>query len=393
MIVAAIDVSNSTKIIRSYKDTIFGVLNTLKAPVRVIEWHKFATEKTYNDKIMKNVDYCEGFNYTEPESFIKLLCDKNPIDLYIFTDGAMTTCHIQECKRILKKRNVQVKSVKLYFIGDTKSMNFKFVEIFENISQEIYINGVCNVTSYKETFKELYFSSEFFFIWQLWKTLCEQSKLAIFNILAHYFDYEIMDEPESKFQLVLYMDEKKKYPPLMYEFLHSLSLKIVLSVYKKFIQTESPTFDHVPFEDLFADTTYDDLFSSDKDQTKMDLLDHTHVNLVTCHPFVICPITKKHWKVCVKDYNVVKHSYLRLFRRYCEKYKKYPENISQLIVFLNEYIFNNLDGMPEIFSPTLKRDLEKVLLIFKRVQATFSCLDYLSRARKHESEKLRLQYE
>lgn len=393
MIVAAIDVSNSTKIIHGYKDIIFGVLNTLETPVRVIEWHKFATEKTYNDKIMKNVDYCESFNYTEPESFIKLLCNKNPIDLYIFTDGAMTTCHIQECKRILTKRNVKIKSVKLYFIGDTKSMNFKFVEVFENISHEIYINGVCNFTSYRDTFKELYFSSKLFFIWQLWKTLCEQSKFVIFNILAHYFDYEIIDGSESKFRMVLYMDEKKKFPPLIYEFLHSLPLKKVLSVYKKFIETESPTWDDVPFEDLFDDTTYDDLLFSDKDQTKMDLLDHIHVNLLTCHPFVICPITKKHWKECVQDYNVVKHSYLRLFRRYCEKYKNYPDNISQLIVFLNEYIFKKLNGMPEIFSPTIKCDLEKVLLIFKEVQDTFSCPDYLTRAHKHESEDVRLKCE
>lgn len=392
MIVAAIDVSYSTNLIDGYKDTVLGILNTLKPPIRVIEWHKYATEKTYSGKIMKNFDYCGGLNYTEPKSFMKLLLDKNPIDLYVFTDGAITTCHIQECQGILN--NMNISSVKLYFIGDTRNINFKFAEIFEGISQEIYIlNGKLNFTSYKETFQELYFSSETYFVWQLWKTLCDQSKFAIFNILAHYFDYEIIHTAKSQFQMILYMSEKKKFPPLIYEFLHSLPLKTVLSVYKKFIETKSPTYDHVPFEDFFDDTTYEDLLFDDKDQEKMELLGHIRVNLATCHPYVICPTTKKYWKDCVQDFNKLKHSYLRLYGRYCEKYKEYPKSIYDLIAFLNEYIFKKQNGMPEIFSPTLKRHLAKVFMIFKEVRDTFSCSTYLKCARKYRSEDLRLQYE
>lgn len=220
MIVAAIDVSYSTDLIDFYKNIVYDVLKELQPPLYVIHWHSLATEKIYTDKkVEEDLGYCGGLGYTEPQRFMELLSDKKyPIDLYVFTDGAITNLQVQKCKYILKRQKIRLSSIKLYFIGDTKSMNLNFIDIFEGVSQEIYINGESNyinsesnLTLYKKTFNEQYFSEETFFLWQLWKTLCEKSKIVIFNILAHYFHYEIYnDGPESKFRIVLYASKWKK---------------------------------------------------------------------------------------------------------------------------------------------------------------------------------------
>lgn len=391
MIVAAIDISYSTDLIDCYKNSVYSVLRKLQPPIHVIYWHSFATKITI-ERVEENLGYNRGLGYTEPQCFVELLSGKNdPIDLYVFTDGAVTNLQVQKCKQILKREKVLISSVQFYFIGDAKNMNFNFVKIFEGVSQEIYINGESN---FIETFNEQYFSPEIFFLWQLWKTLCEQSKFAIFNILAHYFHHEVYDDvPESKFQIVLYASGwKKRNLHLTYEFLGHLNLKTVLCVYKNFIKTKSPTADRMTFEDVNDESVFED-FIDDQNETNNKLLDHIQINLVTCHPLVICRTSKKHWKECVEKYNPIRHSYIRLFRRYCEKYKKYPQSPSELIVFLNEYIFVKQDGIPAIFSTSLISNFEKVLMIFKEVMTTYSCSDYLRLARKYHSEARRLTCE
>lgn len=729
MIVAAVDVSGSIDCVPGYADKVYNVLCKLTPPIEVIRWNTSATSETY-EKIVPDLGRYRGYSGTEPHHFVKLLSTTYPIHLYVFTDGAITTSDVDKCKRTLKEKNVEIQYVKLYFIGDTKDMNLKFIDVFVGIPQEIYINcesigrvepdlnfdaidydyimkddsfkatvlskinsphvdkrilkrdlsalnsrilkeyfkdkltirnfyedkniddcvayvkkhsyynekvdfqrkmsdimklfkekidtysldifkkmekpstleytepeleceyltcdilyencktvcfpvkihmnktiigekdensdnfcidkksiknpfklleskyyrqeianlvepytidyqtykrlenpnispftrnelqgvyvlhndtinvnalikhnnyilstlfenklpgkpviwhmiflyilavdklqdmksrlfeeirflgnhseyfitlsphlnppiveqlnvcfwyiaNVCHkafpnskknllrspdfnsgviLKFYRDVFDENYEYPKEMLLWKLWGTLCDQPKLAIFNILAHYYNYEnCTNVPESKFQIILYREPRSKEPPTEYTFLSQLSLKTVLNVYKKFTEASCPSYyDNVIFEE-------EDIVLND-DRTP-DMLDHVEINLKTCHPYLTCPLTKKYWKDCIGEYNIMKSSYLRLFRRYCVKYKRYPESSESLLVYLNEYIFKRQEFMPELFPSSEKSKMEKVLLLFKEVMETYSCSEYLKHAEKYHSETIRSQYE
>lgn len=140
MIVIAIDISASIeKQFLSYQDHIFRVIENLKPPIQVIYWSTWAEAETYNTISRKLVDF-KWTGGTQPECFMKLLSDSEPIDLYLFTDGEIQDHNVERSKKVLENKKLSFSRVRLYYIGEEKYMNLKLTNIFHGFVQEIHIN-------------------------------------------------------------------------------------------------------------------------------------------------------------------------------------------------------------------------------------------------------------
>lgn len=229
-------------------------------------------------------------------------------------------------------------------------------------------------------------------LWKLWRTLC-LDKYSIFPILTHYYHSEKLDveDPPNTFHYILYrqkiVPENRTPIPNEFSYLNHFDVKTVLSVYNKVIETNSPS----PYEEVVFDLENIDLLI-DLNEPE-DKLDHVQINIETCHPLVFCPVTKKHWKECIGEYDVMRESCLRLFRKYCIKYQMYPKSSAHLFMFINEYIFNRQNCIPELFNLSMKNTLDKIMDIFKEVMESHPCKEYLKRANKYCSEDVRIKYE
>lgn len=245
---------------------------------------------------------------------------------------------------------------------------------------------------YKDVYDPCYEAPEELPLWKLWKTLC-LDKHSIFPILAHFYHSEKLDveDPPNEFHYILYRQiipsENQLQHLSKFNFLKQLDLATVLSVYNKIIESKCPS----PYDEINVELENADLLIDINEPE--DKLDHVKINIKTCHPLVLCPVTKKHWRECIGEYDVMRESCLRLFRKYCIKYQKYPKSSAHLFMFINEYIFNRQNYIPQLFSLSMKNSLDKIMNIFKDVMETYSCTEYLNRANKYCSEEVRMQYE
>ena len=243
-----------------------------------------------------------------------------------------------------------------------------------------FISGVI-LDFYRDVFDPKYERPKEMLLWQLWYELCSdgtKKKTAIFRILSRYFRHERL--ATGDFGIVLYRDEIEPPPA-------SLSLETVLDVYYKFQQGSN-------FYEKLSDLPSTNVKLFDKQEEDNDKLEHVRINLKTCHPYVKCPTSGMYWRDCAGKYDQMKQSYLRLFRRYCIKYKTYPKNNADLIIFLNEYIFDRKENkLPELFHATLSLEMYKVLEIFKEVMENMTCEEYTDMCKMYSSEKVRLLFE
>lgn len=246
---------------------------------------------------------------------------------------------------------------------------------------------------YRDVYDPRYETPKELPLWKLWRTLCFD-KFSIFPILTNYYHSEKLDvdDPPNKFHYILYRQkissDKQPQHSVEFSYLNHFDVETVLSVYNKIIETKCPP---SPYEEVIFDLENIDLLI-DLDEPE-DKLDHVKINIKTCHPLVICPVTKKHWKECIGEYDQMRESCLRLFRKYCIKYQKYPKSSAHLFMFINEYIFNRQHCIPELFNLSMKNTLDKTMDIFKEVMETYSCTEYLKRANKYCSEEVRKKYE
>lgn len=117
-------------------------------------------------------------------------------------------------------------------------------------------------------------------------------------------------------------------------------------------------------------------------------LKHVTVNILTGYPFVKCPITRKHWKECLKPSQYVKEeSFIHLFGLYCKKYNRYPES-EDLWLFhakmFKDYVYNE-----KIHSFIFSNVLEK----FKGIMKTRNAASFVSLREFYRCEKRRLKME
>lgn len=225
-------------------------------------------------------------------------------------------------------------------------------------------------------------------VWQLWHKL-HRDRTAIFPILSHYFQHEKVRGLEKDFQIVLYKEMKPvdSKPPKEFKFLSQLKLEQVLDTYAKSLKASTY------FVDLKTIIPRNITLYDEEEESKDDMLSHVRINPKTCHPYVTCPITGKYWRDCIGKYDQIKRSYVRLFKRFCEKYEKYPENSDELLCFLNMYVFQHKETVPEVFDLSVKKQMNTVLEIFKTVVYTYSCKDYLKCSNEKSAETLRKSYE
>lgn len=251
-----------------------------------------------------------------------------------------------------------------------------------------FISGVF-LKFYQDVYDKDYTYPGIFCLWKLWYTFCTEDS-AIFKILTHYYDYEVLG---SESLIILYHETKNfgKNPIKEFEFLSSLDVQTVLNVYKKFIKQKKVNF----YEDVNVEKFEEISLYTRDDENQPDLMFHVRINILTCHPYVICPITGNHWKDCIRSrhFNKQKHSYIKLFKMYCKQYQQYPKSSADLVCFLNEYMFKIKNQIPELFPRTIKQRMENVLKIFKDVMETYTCTEYLKCSNDRSSEDFRLKFE
>jgi hypothetical protein len=227
-------------------------------------------------------------------------------------------------------------------------------------------------------------------LWQLWKYfhLNKSNPSFIFYILAHHLNYKIYKEGA----IVLFQGKCSEKVKDAMDYIAEINISTIKSLFDRLMLNSNVT----PYDDLSNEPldVIEDVYTITPDCCKVEgsNLDHVSINLKTCHPYVMCKVTGKHWKECAGDYNREKESYLRMFRRYCIKKNMYPETIEDLIVFINDYLLRH-QKKPEIFCHCVENDLSKVLFLFKNVMEVYSCEDYLKKANKYCSEDLRLKME
>lgn len=258
----------------------------------------------------------------------------------------------------------------------------------KNVLRKVdFISGVF-LKFYQDVYEKNYTYPPEMPLWQLWYTLYND-KLSIFPMLTHYYQHEEINDVESKFKIILYreMKEPDSEPSQPYPFLSQLSLKKVLDVYKAFLQ--NPEY----YADLKVVKEQNVCLYDENDEKGENLLFHVKINPVTCHPYVICQITRKHWKECIGEYDPLTQSYLRLFKRYCEKYQVYPQSSDDLLCFLNEYLYQQKGQMPEVFPVTVKQQLQEVMDIFEEIRKLYSCKDYLICSNNYNDAEKRMKYE
>lgn len=241
---------------------------------------------------------------------------------------------------------------------------------------------------YRDVYENDYTYPNDFLLWKLWYAFCIKDS-AIFSILTHYYSYRLV---ESESQIILYRRELKhveKEPLKEFEFVSPLRLQTVLNVYKKFLKQKKINF----YEDVKVSKLNEISLYTPGDDTQLDLMFHVRINIMTCNPFVICPITSKHWKDCIQPYDKHKYSYIKMFRKYCVKYQRYPKCSEDLMSFLNEYMFKIKNRIPELFPVTFDQQMDNVLKIFRNVMETYSCTEYLKCSNDRSAEDLRLRFE
>lgn len=122
-------------------------------------------------------------------------------------------------------------------------------------------------------------------------------------------------------------------------------------------------------------------------------LEHVQINMKTCQPFVMCPVTGLHWHQCAKPFNRRYESFYRLFRRYCIDKKEYPKNSDDLLLFASEKYFRFYYTFKIYNECHIYTVLDDVMQKFQQVMVTMDVAKYLKTVSDYQSEKLRLEFE
>ena len=250
-----------------------------------------------------------------------------------------------------------------------------------------FVSGVF-LDFYRDVFDPSYEPPKQMSLWQLWYKFCSDlSKTLIFSVLSQYLQHDYLKSDNDKlisdknFGIVLYR-KKIEHPESL------LDLETVLSVYQMYKRIKSPDF----YANL-SQLPSSNIRLFDKVDEGEDKLEHVRINIKTCQPYVRCSVSGRHWRDCIGKYDVMKQSYLKMFRRYCIEYKNYPKKANDLMIYLNKYIFKRNDRIPELFDSTLSRQMNQVIEIFKEIMETYTCKEYLAICNKMNSEKSRLECE
>lgn len=325
----------------------------------------------------------------------------------------MVFLYIMALKRFSEKKDIFFEEIRFlgkhdkYFITLVPDLNPPIIEdlnccfwylahvchkAFPNSEKNVlrkqdFLSGVF-LEFYKNVYEEDYTFPPELPEWQLWHMLSRDKK-SIFRILTYYFYHEKVNGLEDAYQIILYRGKKPIHSelPKEFKFLSQLDLEKVLDTYAKCLKAKSYFVDEKTMKPA-------EISLYDEEESKVNMLSHVQINPKTCHPFVTCPITGKYWRDCIGDYNIEKHSYVRLFKRFCENYEMYPENSDELLCFfLNMYVFQCKGEIPEVFDLNTKKEMDQVLEIFKPIINNYSCEEYLKCSNEYFFEEFRKKYE
>lgn len=233
--------------------------------------------------------------------------------------------------------------------------------------------------------------------WTLWK-----------YFVSHHTKPEMKSEIIAQFlnhktiqgKLVFFTGPSKE----RYGYLKHFDKELVVETYLYFQKKENPSlYDEIlPRDDVQQIMKKKSWFNSlkiklfvqeDRDEEKaLEELSHVKINPKTCHPLVICPITQKHWKQCANRYDIFSESYVRLFRRYCNRYNRYPRRAEDLLLYHSEICWKHSRLM--IYNESIMYSkMNKILEIFESIVQLYSCDEFIKMTNRYCSESVRLKHE
>ncbi|GBO01915.1 hypothetical protein AVEN_200979-1 [Araneus ventricosus] len=230
--------------------------------------------------------------------------------------------------------------------------------------------------------------------WILWKYLVRNHTRPGMKseIIAQFFNHKTIND-----KLVFFTGPVKERCGYLKQF----DKELIMKTYSHFQNTEKPSlYDKIDLrDDIMEIKTWLDslnikiMVQGDEDEEKaLEELSHVKINPKTCHPFVICPKTKKYWKECANIYDIFSESYVRLFRKYCIRYKKFPLQAKDLIAYHSEICLSRERLM--IYNESIMYSkMNKILEIFASVMQLYSCDEFLKLTNMYCSESIRLQNE
>lgn len=213
--------------------------------------------------------------------------------------------------------------------------------------------------------------------WKVWNYLISNriyKKQLYFEVMAQEQNYHVLNDND-------YILVSGKCQKPFKSVLNLVSPSLSLALYENIDETSMKTqnIDNIEESNL-------DIFKIVEDYDN-DLMRHVKINIQTCWPYVICPVTKMHWKDCIGTYDIKRGSLFRLFNRYCLKYNSYPKSPTDLILF-----YNKVCNFP-IFPENYLIVFNYVFIVFEEIMTSYDCNTYLSIYARHVSEEIRLSKE
>ncbi|CCU56208.1 unknown similar to AgseGV orf4 [Mythimna separata entomopoxvirus 'L'] len=331
---------------------IFG--NSNKIPGNMIIWNLIILYIIYKHK--KNID----------DEYKRLILS----EIIKYCDTYKTSLSITHQCQIIRKCKINICFWYIFKVLPKYSRNTSnnvLRSIFAMELYEFYVNTIgSNEDNIYTDIKK----------WAVWNYLISNrnKKNLKLELKAQYQNYIIY-----KNEIILTVGEcDKKYD----SFINILDSDIVNSLYNSITNTSSKI-DNI---DNIVIQKYIPIYKNIRDESLIDTLSHIIINKKTCWPMVICPVTKKHWKECIGNYNIKNESLLRLFNTYCLKYESYPNEYMDLVL-----LYFKITNIP--IDEYLFECFKKIMIIFYDIINTYDYKTYIKIYKKHSDENLRLSKE
>ena len=156
----AIDCSGSTDRVTSYWEKVENLVKEITSKEEefsFIFWNNKAKQIGITEQALQEITSMKGDGCTYPSTFIPFLPQVNDgITLTIFTDGMINeTNGVEHCDNLLRTRDIKIKQLNAFFIGDRNSMDLSVIASFlreERIPEKGMVYQQYINASYKKYF-------------------------------------------------------------------------------------------------------------------------------------------------------------------------------------------------------------------------------------------------
>ncbi|KAF2901533.1 hypothetical protein ILUMI_04654 [Ignelater luminosus] len=229
-------------------------------------------------------------------------------------------------------------------------------------------------------------------IWNLWKYFVRNkvNKYLKVEVLSQIQNHEMINNSVVLFSGRSNCNKNQSECECkQYDVKGNVAIKLYNILEKKL---QPKLYDDIDFDAIYKEDNellYKTIEINPKDEL---LLEHITICLTTCKPTVICPVTGKHWKECAGEYDVKKESYLRLFKTFCSKKMKYPNDENELLEFHSNRINSDLNDLI-IYPVNAKQIFKRVMDKYTDIMKRYSIEEYVKISNENCDEKTRIELE